>query len=230
MIPGFDSRYWDGQYPQGYDYDYVFIKSTEAHNFVTTPHLQLQTEGAKRAGLKRGYYHFYRYHSEPRAQAKWCYDNTPHDAELPLVIDLEDTRALKSLANVNNIKVLCAEVADLFGREPMIYTAAWWWNPYVFPYLGASGWDYNALDLWVANYTTAPQPYMPRGWTDWQVWQHIGDWSAPGFNAKIDVNRAKEAWYNKVIGQDDSPKEGILEQCTVIDQAVNRIRKLLEGI
>jgi len=53
--------------------------------------------------------------------------------------------------------------------------------------------------LWVANYTAAAQPLMPKGWDEWVMWQYIGDWSAPGFNAKIDVNQVNEEWYNELF-------------------------------
>ena len=231
MITGFDSRYWNGVYPAGYDYDFVIIKATEAHNFTAQPQMKLQTEGAMRAGLRRGYYHFYRFWSDAKQQAKWFYDNAPRDADLPPVIDLEDGQAPKGLQNVNKIKILCEEVEQLFGKRPMIYTAAWWWDPWVFPYLPATGWNYTAHDLWVANYTAAAVPWLPRGFDDWQMWQYIGDWAAPGFNAKIDVDRVDEDWYKEVTGQHVvGPKEGINKELDCVDINITKIRKLMEEI
>ena len=231
MIPGFDSRYWDGVYPEGYEYQFVYIKATEADNFVAQPQLNLQTNGAKANGILRGYYHFYRYHYDPIKQAEYFFDKCPADAELPPVLDLEDGQASPSLANVTRIRDLAAKVEELFGQPPMIYTAAWWWNTRVWPYLPASGWNYQKLDLWVANYTQAVEPYMPLGWGSWQVWQHIGDWSAPGFNAKIDVNRAKEDWFAQFTnGNTPDPKEGILKETNCIEINIKKIRKLLEDL
>jgi lysozyme len=207
-ILGFDSRYWSGAYPEGYNYKFVYIKASEALGFVPE-NLEQQVRGAEDNNLEYGLYHFWRHNADPAAQAKHFYDTAKEYSNfgnLPPVIDLEDTNAKKSLAMVNHIHETCDAIEREFEQRPMIYTASWWWDAFAAPYFQAANWDLSKYELWVAHYNQyVEKPYLPKYFTDWNVWQYIGDWSAPGFNAKIDVNRAKAEWFSKYVepGEDD---------------------------
>lgn len=195
-VLGFDSRYWNGVFPQGYDYEFVYSKATEGESFVAnTFRDQWLTH------LKKGAYHFWRHNADPASQARHFYNtvyNTGYLGELPPVVDFEDGMAQRSVAMVLNIKECLYEVETLFGTRPMIYTAGWWWDQYVYPYQGTQSFD--DYELWVAHYNEhIAQPRLPQGFTHWEVWQYIGDWSAPDFNAGIDVNRAKPEWYARHV-------------------------------
>ena len=43
-------------------------------------------------------------------------------------------------------------------------------------------------DLWVAHYTSAPHPAIPKPWTRWAMWQYAGDGSGgfPGIKGDVD--------------------------------------------
>jgi len=67
---------------------------------------------------------------------------------------------------------------------------------------------------------------VPRGFTKWHVWQYIGDWSAPGFNAGIDVNRAKLNWYLKYIEpQDDTVAEKLHQIASDLIDLADRVTR-----
>lgn len=205
-ILGFDSRYWNGVLPQGYDYKFVYIKATEGESFVAnTFHDQWLTR------LKKGAYHFWRHNQDAKLQARHFYNTvyaTGDLGDLPPVVDFEDGMARRSQAMVRHIKECLWEVENLFRQKPMIYTGAWWWDQYVYPYQGTISFD--DYDLWVAHYTNhLPQPRLPLGFTHWEVWQYIGDWSAPGFNAGIDVNRTTFQWFSQYT---DPPQDTVADK------------------
>jgi lysozyme len=78
--------------------------------------------------------------------------------------------------------MMAAEKA--LGVRPGIYTARWWWDPNV----GLTSWA-KTYSLWVANYTAAPKPLMPKGWTDWRIWQYSETGIVPGIPGSTDLNR-----------------------------------------
>lgn len=64
--------------------------------------------------------------------------------------------------------------------------------------------------LWVAHYTTDPQPLMPTGWNDWVIWQYsqTGDGTAHGVGSEaIDMDRYNldEATFRQRFGVAESP-------------------------
>jgi GH25 family lysozyme M1 (1,4-beta-N-acetylmuramidase) len=65
----------------------------------------------------------------------------------------------------------CAdECKRILSRRPMVYTSSGWWNSIGDPRHPIQ----DAFALWVANWTAAPQPSVPKGWTKYSLWQ----WSA----------------------------------------------------
>ena len=195
-ILGFDSRYFDGNLPDGYDYVFYYAKATEHTSFVPE-----NFETVWKTKLIKGAYHFWRHYADPIKQAQHFYDTvkaTGDFGQLPPVLDCEDTGASPSMQMVAHIRKCLGKIEELFGVRPMVYTGAWWWDAFVGPYLGNS--DFSDYELWVAHYNTViAEPYLPEGFEDWSVWQYIGDWKAAGFNDKIDVNRAKKHWFYKYI-------------------------------
>jgi hypothetical protein len=39
------------------------------------------------------------------------------------------------------------------------------------------------------------------GWTDWQVWQYSSKGRIAGIQGNVDLNVAKDDWFNKYIGE-----------------------------
>ena len=192
MIYGFDSRFWNGVLPAAHSFEYAFVKFTEATGFATS-NAGAQWAGLKAGGLLRSAYHFYRNHANPEDQAAYFRANVGEDiGELPPVLDLEDTASVKGGELPARVQRCLVEIEQLFGRKPMVYSAAWWWNPW----MGNQPWV-NDYEKWVANYTIAATPLLPVGWVGWDVWQFKGDVTAAGFNAKIDWNRCWQDWFEQ---------------------------------
>jgi GH25 family lysozyme M1 (1,4-beta-N-acetylmuramidase) len=168
---GVDVSHWQGRMDWSMaavnGVHFAFMKASEGKTFADSQ-FATSWQNARTAGILRGAYHFYRFAYSPIEQADHFLEVVGTDlGELPLVVDVEDTKNNKSQTNTANDLKKCLEYLEQqTGRRPIIYTAAWWWNPHV----GVAGWE-NGYPLWVANYTSADSPTMPRAWQTWLFWQ-----------------------------------------------------------
>jgi len=109
--------------------------------------------------------------------------------DFPLVLDCEMANG-QTPYRITQIIHECAErVKYETGDWPLIYTGVYWWNVNTLYHP-----DWLLMPLWVANYTTAAAPMLPRDWRTWVIWQ----WSADGNNMgalygmqsnSVDLNR-----------------------------------------
>lgn len=197
---------------------FTFIKATE-HTAWVDPLFDENWQGARAVGLLVGAYHFFRPGYDPIAQAKHFVNTVraqPGAADLPFVLDVEiaPTKAARLLevedgymgqssaggisrgyGRVNSAAVssfagdvqACLEcIGVLTGRKPLLYTGISFWNTYLrsIPTL--------ICDLWLANWTAAPNPNMPHDWATWTMWQYTSDGDGRKYGAqgeRIDLNR-----------------------------------------
>ena len=210
MIQGIDSRYWNGVLPPGYPCKFAGIKISEGTRTDLDLSMPLlQWKRCPDQDISRLPFHFWRGSrvKDPtehgKAQANHFFKEKMKEGynigELPPAIDVEDRWAQKGLRTVTNIKACLEETQRLWGRKPLIYTAGWWWDSWCKPY--ADYWaDWSPYDysLWEAD----PPPDTPCGrWTKSCITQVQLDATVAGFNARIDVNLAEEAWYYKHTGE-----------------------------
>jgi len=133
------------------------------------------------AGTMRSPFCFWRDAVDPIAQAKFfCdrFDGLLTTSDMPPTIDLEDTSCARKGTNLwPRVKALVDYVQARTGRIPQIYTAQWWWNPWMLAGLTAKPPDWTAnYPLHVAFYGAAATlpARMPKGWASWALWQYIG--------------------------------------------------------
>jgi lysozyme len=67
------------------------------------------------------------------------------------------------------------------GTLPIIYTYPGFWDQ-----LGSFG--FTDHPLWIAHYTTAPQPIIPGGWKSWVFWQYTDRGQLYGVPGNLDIN------------------------------------------
>jgi len=80
------------------------------------------------------------------------------------------------------IKAYLDMLEEQFGRTPIVYTSAGFWNKYV----GNVDWAKN-YKLWVANYDVV-RPQIPLGWTEWLFWQYTSHGSIAGITGDVDMD------------------------------------------
>jgi lysozyme len=163
-------------------YVFAYIKATDGQDYVD-PELKANWTGAAQAGLLRGAYHFFRAEDSPSVQANffWNTVNGMGDGELPLVVDIEESMSQTNSVVLSNLTQFLQDLQRLSGRQPMIYTYASFWNG-----LGSNG--FGGYPLWIAEYTTAPAPKLPNGWTTWEFWQYSESGQVSGITTKVDLN------------------------------------------
>ena len=184
---------------------FAFIKASERTG--KDPAVEVFQDTFKQAGIPRGFYHFARYSQmsgvSAKDQARFFWNIIKdYDAELPPVLDLED----RTLINGNGIGMswiqsFLYELRDLCGKNPIIYTAAGWYNAISKSNETVSNWI-KVFPLWIANYLpnseqlpqynhfedsetfiasqiTDNRPAIPAIFKDpgWRFWQYsqIGD-------------------------------------------------------
>ena len=115
---------------------------------------------------------------------------------LPWVIDIEDPS--RGAGDIVGGLELAEDVQALTGVAPLIYTGAWWWDPKwaLAKSIGAP--EPVPYGLWAASYT--PGPIIPKGWTDYTVWQHSDKGRIAGIIGDVDLNLARAQFW-------DTPQE-----------------------
>ena len=154
---------------------FAFVRATDGTQFLD-PMFHTYWAGAKAAGVIRGAYQFFRPAEDPIAQADLLLQQigTIERGDLPPVLDLEVSGGLAPDAVTAAVHAWVAHVAAAIGRPPIVYAGLYSW-----PTL-TGGADLTTSPLWVAQYTTAPCPDIPRPWIQWSFWQDSATGSAPG--------------------------------------------------
>jgi lysozyme len=152
---------------------FAFVKATEGLTLIDH-RLQTNLAGMAAAGMVRGAYHFFHVAPGTGAQQAAHFVNATRDAgydftkDLPLALDLEDRAGTGRYGAVKmraEVQAFNAELERLTGKRPIIYL------DYDFGQ-NLLGDGYGGHPLWIASYTGAEQPHVPKGWERWTFWQY----------------------------------------------------------
>ena len=161
----------------------VYIKATEGIDYIN-PALQAQYQGAKAAGLKVSFYHFFHPSTLLNAQQQAEYfvsaiSGMGYDG--PLVLDLELNGGLDSSALSNIALAFLVKVSNLTGVWiPSVYT----YQEFITQSLTKVLCSYP---LWLADY--AATPGTNSIWANWSGWQYSQAGSIPGINEPVDLDQ-----------------------------------------
>lgn len=170
----------------------AFVKATEGIGYID-PLFRRNAEGAAKAGLKVGYYHFAHPDNSPITEAKCFVDAVNSlNAELPYVLDLEKTKG-KTAEQLTAFAVAwLTEVHRLTGHRVMIYTGA----AFARSYLGKA---LAKWPLWIAHYGVN-QPLKNSTWDKWAVFQYTSSGIVNGISGRVDMNEMDINYLNELIG------------------------------
>ncbi|HTP26447.1 MAG TPA: GH25 family lysozyme [Anaeromyxobacteraceae bacterium] len=164
---------------------FAYAKASEGAN-VQDP-MFVQNYAAMRANrLYRGAYHFFHPGTDASVQARHFLALVPELAsgDLPPALDVEVGDGQQPSAIAAGIRAWLQEVEDAIGRPPVLYTSASFWNVNL---AGAIGFD--RYPLWIAHYTTEPQPHLPSGFTRHTMWQYTDSGQVAGIVGVVDLDR-----------------------------------------
>ena len=182
-IKGLDvSRYqgvvdWDRVATQ--DQHFAFIKASEGREHRDVAFLANWT-GARRAGLRRGAYHYLLPHASVEEQLSNYIDLVKLEpGDLPPVLDVEDIGRLSGPQLVRHVRDWLQLAEAHYGVKPIVYTGLNFYNRYL------AG-QFDEYPLWLARYderdpvTICGRPY--------QFWQFTDRASVPGIVGNVDRN------------------------------------------
>jgi lysozyme len=165
---------------------FAFIKATEGGDFLD-PKFHEHRNGARKAGMRYGAYHYYYFCRPAHEQAAWFIRNVPKDPHsLPHVLDMEWTPKSKTCTYRPDGATVRAEARKFldilerhYGKRPIIYT-----TPDFYKETGI-GKMYGET-FWLRSVAGHPRKTYPGA--RWTFWQYTGTGSVPGINGKVDLN------------------------------------------
>jgi GH25 family lysozyme M1 (1,4-beta-N-acetylmuramidase) len=154
-------------------------------------------KAASAAGLKVSAYHFLRYKSGQSAQAQvdaflsaLHQQVDPAALGVPVALDVEANAAyddpLNHASYVEQLELWLTKVTEATHVAPLVYTGPGFWNtlPGVESFCPRH-------PLWVAHYTKAAKPMLPKGWSEYRIWQFTGTGRLAGIAGTVDLNEGK---------------------------------------
>lgn len=178
--------------------EFVFIKATEGGTYKD-PQFNTLWNGAKKAGIRRGAYHFFRPGSPVQAQA----DNFVAAVKkldagcLPPVIDVEAPKLWEGISKKAAADMSIAfmeEVRRQLGSMPCITYAGFY---FIRDQLGSDARLAN-YPLWLAQYRKS-DPNVPKPFPTWTFWQFTETGSIDGITGNVDLN-----YFNGTLAQLDA--------------------------
>ena len=173
--------------------DFVFIKATEGISHKDKLFAK-NYEEARRAGLKVGAYHFFRFDKDGVEQAlNFLGAVGPRYPELGLVIDVESTGNPDNITTEEIKQRLSAmvEYMNLLGHRVMIYTNFEGYYKYIEEIL-------PGFPLWICRFKENP---IMAEWTFWQ-YDHHG--KVNGVKGDVDLNAfcgSRQEWERFLQGE-----------------------------
>lgn len=196
-VEGIDVSHWQGEIDWNQVADagkaFAFMKASQDTDFVD-PMYGLNRARATAAGLIVGAYHF----ADPRPGVADARAQADHflatagiaSGDLPPVLDLERANGLTPVQLEAWARAFLERIHERTGVRGAIYTSPNFWRNWV----GDSTWfatnGYRVL--WVAHWTTNPNPTVPASdWAGfgWTFWQYTSNGAVPGIVGRVDLNR-----------------------------------------
>jgi len=156
---------------------FAFIKATESIDYKDSI-FQKNWAEAKKVGLIRGAYHFFR----PNVSVEWQIKNFTQQVklekgDLPPVLDIEDFKNVTMSNLIERVRLWLTFVEEHYKVRPIIYASLTVYKEH----LRAAFPDYP---VWIARYNrTAP----PKN-TNWLFWQYSDYTTIDGVEGNVDKN------------------------------------------
>lgn len=190
-VHGIDISRWQGEIDwnkaRSSGVTFAFIKATEGGD-VADPKFRAYWDGAKRAGVARGAYHFYYFCRPAEEQARWFIQHVPRDADaLPHVLDMEwnhHSRTCTLRPSPQKVRSEARKFLNLleahYGQRPIVYTTPDFYKETGIWRMGSQ------TEFWLRSVAGHPAQVYPGG--HWRFWQYTGTGLVPGIEGKVDIN------------------------------------------
>lgn len=169
-------------------YQFAFMKATEGTDYVDYT-FDKNRQGAKDAGLKVGFYHYFHPEDSVDAQVKLFCDKigkAEPDA-LRLVIDAEDPDKWTRFPLDQRVKMVDDFLQGVKNRTGLTPEVCVYCSPNFADEILGNSPVLQKYSLWIANYGV-DQPRLPGPWGKWDFWQYTSSGKVPGINGRVDLN------------------------------------------
>ena len=137
-----------------------------------------ESEGAKKAGLLCGAYHYFTMTSSGKNQAANFIRVVPaEDGSLPPVVDVETTGADRG-ALLAELRDLVGALEQAYGQKPILYAVRATYNDYI------KG-EFDGCPIWIRDIVKPPALF---GNTGWHFWQYCSRGHVEGIDTYVDLN------------------------------------------
>lgn len=160
---------------------FAYIKATEGGDFKDK-RFQLNWDGAKKAGVARGAYHFFTQCRTGLEQANNFISTVPRESgALPPVVDAEHMNPCRTgqqiSSVVDEITTMLGLLEAHYGRRPLIYTSPDFDSLYFQGKLAGERFWVRSL-FWPPAFRTE----------QWLIWQYHDAGRRPGVSGPVDLN------------------------------------------
>ena len=186
-VYGFDVSEYQGiinwnsidQINEGHSAEFVIIRSTAGKDYRDR-YFTSNFREAKKNGIIRGAYHYYRPNENSTSQARNYIKNVKlSPGDFPPILDIEKVSKVQSIKSLKiGIKNWLSIVESHYGIKPIIYTGAHYYNDHL------KG-EFSDYVLWIANYNNVKTPLKN---STWSIWQFSDNGSIDGIKGPVDLN------------------------------------------
>jgi GH25 family lysozyme M1 (1,4-beta-N-acetylmuramidase) len=194
-IPGIDISHWQGTIDwakvAGAGKEFAFMKATDDDNYVD-PTFATNRAQARANGLMVGAYHFARPDpsaGDARREARYFVKVAdPKPGSLLPVLDIETSQGLDQREVTHWARTWVAEVRDLTGVTPLVYTSPYGWMTRTGDTRLVAR---DGAPLWVAHWGVSSPTLPAANWDGhgWVVWQHTSEGHVAGIAGNVDLDK-----------------------------------------
>lgn len=174
---------------------FAYIKATEGGDLLD-PMFKANWRASKRAGVRRGAYHYFYFCRPAAEQARWFIRNVPRDrTALPHVLDMEwnpHSPTCRLRPDGATVRAEAEQFLDIlqahYGRRPLIYTTVDFFRE-----TGIG--KVRNTEFWLRSVAGHPRQIYPGAF--WTIWQYTGTGIVPGVDGDVDLNvyrKSPESW------------------------------------
>ena len=185
---------------------FVYIKATEGRTHTDTRMAENATL-CECTGIPYGFYHFGRPDTDMSsgdavAEVSHFVNATKNfRPTLRPVLDLE--AGVKTDDSYNAVWALAyaKRIQEVLGKEPIIYTAKWYYDTYLRDGNSTMLTELAKMDLWLASYNegASPDRAIPI-WKEWLIWQWTAKSTQAGIKGNVDRNWLSGGQFSRLVG------------------------------
>lgn len=182
-------------------WSFVYIKATEGGDFKD-PAFARNWEQSRRAGLRRGAYHFFTFCRPGLDQARNYIQSVPLESDsLPPVVDLEFggncSKRPSTQELLTEVQPFLDALEKHYGKRPVVYATDTFAKTHL-----AKG-ELNTYPLWYRDILREPKQIVGRSWL---FWQFSNRRRVKGITGFVDANvfAGSPSQFNTWLGQGPS--------------------------